>query len=234
MKNKLLGILGGMGPLASAEFVKTIYEYNVADLEQEAPACILYSNPAFPDRTDTIINGSAAIFFELVTEALEILCQMGASKVVISCITSHFFLPAIATHLRDRVISLVDLIAEEILATKRPYLLLRTTGTRQASVFEQHGLWNLIEPYVVTPSEEDQNSIHKLIYQIKRNRIDRVTVCYLDRLLQRYRVDGFIAGCTEMHLVTKHLLSRESGSQKYQIVDPLLTLARNLRRFLED
>ena len=50
---KLLGILGGMGPLASAEFLKTIYEYGTRDLEQRSPACILYSDPTFPDRTSS-------------------------------------------------------------------------------------------------------------------------------------------------------------------------------------
>ncbi len=42
---KLLGILGGMGPSASAEFLKTIYEYGISDLEQRSPACSLYSDP---------------------------------------------------------------------------------------------------------------------------------------------------------------------------------------------
>ena len=59
---KLLGILGGMGPLASAEFLKTIYEYGTRDLEQRSPACILYSDPTFPDRTQTIVNGEEAQF----------------------------------------------------------------------------------------------------------------------------------------------------------------------------
>lgn len=234
MNNKLLGILGGMGPLASAEFLKTIYECNVSHLEQEAPACILYSNPAFPDRTDAILNGSGHVFLALLIEALETLCRMGANKLVISCITSHYFLPAIPTHLRDRVISLIDLIAEEVLAAKRSYLLLRTIGARKATVFERHEQWDLIERYVVTPSEGDQDSIHNLIYQIKRNRMDHAMISYFERLLDGYRVDGFIAGCTEMHLLTKRLLSHECGSHKYEVVDPLLTLARNLRRFLED
>jgi aspartate racemase len=47
-----------MGPLASAEFVKTIYEYNLASREQEMPACILLSDPTIPDRTEAIQNGA--------------------------------------------------------------------------------------------------------------------------------------------------------------------------------
>jgi aspartate racemase len=103
---KLLGILGGMGPLASAEFLKTIYEYNVADLEQELPACVLYSDPKFPDRTEAIISGSDDILINLMVTALESLCQLGISKVVITCVTMHYFLPLIPTRLREKVISI--------------------------------------------------------------------------------------------------------------------------------
>ena len=44
------GIMGGMGGLASAEFVRTIYEYNAREIEQDSPVLILYSDPTFPDR----------------------------------------------------------------------------------------------------------------------------------------------------------------------------------------
>ena len=47
----ILGILGGMGPLASAEFVRSVYELNVQTKEQASPVCVLYSDPTIPDRT---------------------------------------------------------------------------------------------------------------------------------------------------------------------------------------
>ena len=45
MKNKVLGVVGGAGPLASAEFTKTIYEFSLGEREQEAPIVLLYSIP---------------------------------------------------------------------------------------------------------------------------------------------------------------------------------------------
>ena len=45
----LLGIVGGLGPLASAEFLKTLYEENPFEVEQEGPACLLLSDPNVPD-----------------------------------------------------------------------------------------------------------------------------------------------------------------------------------------
>lgn len=77
---KLLGILGGMGPLASAEFLKTIYEYGISDLEQRSPACILYSDPTLPDRTQAIVNGEEALLASALVNALDMLVHLGASK----------------------------------------------------------------------------------------------------------------------------------------------------------
>src|SRR5688572_30476242 len=97
---EMLGILGGMGPLASAEFLKTIYELNLADPEQKSPACVLYSDPAFPDRTEAIMNGSGGLFVRRLTDALEALYGLGATRLVVSCITSHYFFPQIPANLR--------------------------------------------------------------------------------------------------------------------------------------
>jgi aspartate racemase len=52
-------------------------------------------------------------------------------------------------------------------------------------------------------------------------------------LLDRYQLNSFIAACTEIHLLTKHLLRDGLRSQEYQAIDPLMTLAKNLGSFSE-
>ena len=229
----MLGILGGLGPLASAEFLKTIYEYNSADLEQRCPSCILYSDPTFPDRTTAIASGgSDGILLNRLMEAIERLCQAGATKIVIACVTIHYLLPRIPSQHRERVISLVDLVIDEVLSAKRKYLLLATVGTRQANIFQAHDRWDLAAQYIVFPSGDDQDQIHKLIYQLKSSGSSDSAIACLDAILRRYEIDGFIVGCTEFHLLTKHLIKQENSNQKYYIVDPLLTFAKHLRRFV--
>src|SRR5260221_377430 len=105
----MLGILGGMGPLASAEFLKTIYRLNLSGSEQEAPSCVLLSAPSFPDRTAAILNGSTAILVTRLTQALEELASLGAERIVIACVTIHHLLPDVPERLRRRVVSLLDL-----------------------------------------------------------------------------------------------------------------------------
>jgi aspartate racemase len=227
---KTLGILGGMGPLASAEFLKTIYEFNSAKIEQEMPVCFLYSDPTIPDRTDAIVNELNSALVHHFVEALGRLNLLGVTKIVIPCITIHHFLPKVPLPLRGKIISLVDLILQEVVDSEEPCLLLCTNGALQAGIFQYHHLWNLAEKHVIFPYEE-QNTIHRLIYQIKREGINETVILFLDNLLKKYQVSSFIAGCTEIHLLTKYLI--QQNNQSYFVVDPLLTIAKDLKQFLE-
>jgi aspartate racemase len=230
--NQSLGILGGLGPLASAEFLKTIYEFNLTILEQDSPTCILYSDPTFPDRTDAILGGSDEVLISLLVKSLESLCQLGVSKIVIACITMHYFLPQVPVPLRKRVISLIDLILEEVSNTEKPHLLLCTKGAQKAGIFQKHKQWKLVEPYILFPSEDDQNLLQTYIYQIKINCNKDSIVDYLDNLADKYEVDSLVAGCTELHLLKKHLMNLKYSEKGYHFVDPLITIAKDLNRFM--
>src|SRR5215216_3244709 len=104
----VIGVLGGLGPLASAEFLKTIYEYSLAGREQESPIVMLLSDPTCPDRTSEFLRQS---YDDLLGRLIESLChlrELGASNVVICCITYHYLLPRLPRELRKRIISLLD------------------------------------------------------------------------------------------------------------------------------
>src|SRR5947209_1078897 len=90
--NQSLGILGGMGPLASAELLQSIYQFNLKGAEQNSQVCVLYSDPSMPDRTQAILDGSDDVMLERLTEALEKLCGLSVCKIVITCVTSHHLL----------------------------------------------------------------------------------------------------------------------------------------------
>jgi len=226
----MLGIVGGMGPLASSAFLSTIYEQNAAAQEQDCPVCFVYSDPTFPDRTQAILTGEHGPVVERLSAALHALQAMGARKYVVACVTAHFFLPWVKSGFHKNIISLVDLIVDELIKTKRPHLLLCSSGSRKAGVLEQHPRWHLARPYVVEPNPCDQELIHRLIYsQIKTNCCNEDTIASIDLLCHRYGVAGIIAGCTELHLITRHIF-KSGASGRFEILDPLLILAKNLRR----
>src|SRR5437764_219943 len=95
-----LGLLGGMGPLASAEFIATLYHLNLVEPEQESPSCILLSDPTFPDRTEAILAGDTGLLALRLEQALQRLVDLGADWIVIACVTIHHVLPQVREPLR--------------------------------------------------------------------------------------------------------------------------------------
>lgn len=234
MKN-LLGILGGMGPLASAEFLRTIYEFNIVKPEQKAPACILYSEPRFPDRTEAILMGSDVMLIKHLIEAFEKFESLGVSKIVIACITIHYFLPKIPLHMQEKVINLIDVTIEEVLNIKEKHLLLCTHGTIQAKIFQTNKKWNFFKDYILFPIEDEQNKIHNLIYKIKEENTKEALIVYenyLETLSNKYKINNFIAACTEFHIVNKYMMNSDNFNKKYSIIDPLLLIAKNIDKLI--
>lgn len=227
---RTLGILGGMGPLASTAFLRTIYEFHLAEPEQGSPRCILYSDPTFPDRTAAIFAGSVEILANRLARTVEDLIAIGADRVVIACVTVHCVLPSLPEPLRRRVISLVDLTIEELLASgPGRFLLLATSGTRSAQIFEGHARWGSVADRIVVPEQPDQERLHALVYQLKADGSIEGCLDWLAELRRRYSAEGFVFGCTELHLL--HDAMRRDAALG-RIVDPLWTAARDLPQLL--
>jgi len=224
MKKKVLGVVGGAGPLASAEFTKTIYECSLGEREQEAPVVLLYSDPTFPDRTEALLAGDYEPTLTKLVAALEWLRDSGASQTVICCVTMHHLLKRVPVHLRAQVISLVDVIIDAVARSRERQVLVCSTGSRRLGIFQSHERWHEIEDYIVWPDETDQQFIHQqLIYQVKQNHnLDELLPPFVT-LLAKYKTRSFISGCTEIHLLAKRLSSSSLWGER--IVDPLLLIA---------
>lgn len=228
VKTNLLGILGGLGPLASAEFLKTIYECSIGASEQSAPAVVMYSDPSFPDRTQAFLRGEEDLMLSRLVVGLEQLCEIGASKIVICCITIHHLLPRLPPHLSGCVRSLLDVIFEAVGRSRKKHLLVCTNGTRRLEIFQRHEQWKPMRKYIVLPEARDQNAIHNLIYSLKQNQNPNELMPLLESLLTKYEVSSFIAGCTEIHLLAKRLAHSSCMCQHSLCVDPLTIIAQTL------
>ena len=227
---EILGIVGGLGPLASAEFVKTIYEQSLGDREQDSPIVLMHSDPTFPDRTQALLAGECELSLRMLIDALNGLRERKASRIVICCVTIHHLLPRLPAELRSRIISLLDVIFELVAKSPKRHLLISSAGARKLRLYERHPQWQSLSHRIVMPDETDQAMIHdEIIYRIKGNRQVSGLIPRLESLLSRYDTDSFIAGCTEIHLLAKHI-----GSNGYEgrfgCIDPLMAIAQDLSR----
>lgn len=226
---KVLGILGGLGPLASAEFLRTIYEHCAGGPEQGWPRVVMLSDPSFPDRTETFLRGEDDLLLARLAESLGQLRGLGAAKTVVCCVTLHHLLPRLAPDLRGHVISLLDVAFEDLGRREGRHLLLCTNGTRRMRIFERHPLWESARGRLVLPDADDQERVHReLIYATKGNADPRPMWPLVEGLLAKYGVSSLVAGCTELHLLSKQFKAAGAAAHGFDWLDPLDTLAREV------
>lgn len=227
-KLPILGVLGGMGPVVTAEFLKSIYDYNpFFENEQESPNVIVFSLPSAPDRTGSIDSGKEKDFIDFIQVNLEHLNEL-ADHIVIGCCTAHYALPQIPEHLTDKLISLIKIADQELQKHDEPSLLLASTGTYQKKLFHE-GCTSADR--IISLSEDDQKLIHKMIYKVLKRGQDPLTILSeIENLLDKYNTRSYISGCTEFHLLTKSL--KVQGIDTIKAIDPLTTIAQNYSELL--
>lgn len=230
IEKPVLGVLGGMGGLASAEFVRTVYELSgdISPHEQDAPVVVMYSDPTFPDRTTAFLRGETEPLLSKLIDALELLRGMGATQTVIACMTIHYLLPDVPSALRDQVISLTDVIFSSVGSLNQKHLVISSRGTIKLRLLERHPGWEQARNYLVFPSEAEQQQMHDLIYEVKLNRNLLEARLFIETLLARYRVDSFIAACSEIHLLAKQFATSGPQQHGYGCIDPLTIIARQV------
>lgn len=223
----VLGVLGGMGGLASAEFVKTVYELSgeVCTSEQSAPVVVMYSDPTFPDRTEAFLRGETDPLLTRLIDALELLRRMGATHLVMCCMTIHYLLPRLPSHLRERIISLLDVMFSAVESAKKKHLVISSRGTIKLELLQQHPRWEYARNYLVFPSDHEQVRIHDLIYQVKLNRDLRTARSYIKDMIANRGLDSCVAACSEIHILIKQFAFLGPGEGRFSFVDPLSIIA---------
>jgi aspartate racemase len=219
------GILGGLGPIASAHFLRTIYSQGPLCPEQERPVVIMLSDPTFPDRTQRILSGTEAELLPPLQRNLQRLVTAGASALAICCVTMHHWLPRVRPGLRSRVVSLLDLVFEGLKSATGPHLMLCSSGSRATALYERHPSWTQARHSVAMPDSADQEQIHTLICHLKNGAVPPHAAALVSAMIRKYRATGIIAGCTEIHLLTTSPSFVSALPGGTSIIDPLATLA---------
>lgn len=195
-----LGVIGGMGPLATVSFYERVVLNTVAKCDNEHIDMVVLSHASMPDRTKCIIENKGGEFLEVIKKDFKILEDIGVEAVAIPCNTSHYFFDEFKKFTGLRIINMIE---ETILEVKKRGIekvaVFGTLGTLNSKVYEkyanQHGL------LVKEVSPEDKQAVMDIIYDIKE------TNCLDGRrfvdILSRYCDDetvGIIA-CTELSLL---------------------------------
>ncbi len=221
MNKKTLGIIGGMGPMATADLYRKIVSLTVAANDREHIHVLIDSNTNIPDRTAAILSGGEDPLPEL-TKSARLLEQAGAEILMMPCNTAHFFYDGVCAATSLPVLHMLRLTAKEINAKGLGKVaLLATDGTVKtgiyARLFEENGI-----PFL-TPDEAGQKAVMDMIYKGVKAGVADYDCSAVRAALEEMTVRGaeaFVLGCTELPLAfADYHLDVPS-------VDPTLVLAR--------
>lgn len=226
---EMLGILGGMGPLASTAFLSSLYECGAPGADQTRPACVLLSDPRIADRSELLASHGAARLGARVAEDLERLVTMNATQLVVCCVTAHAVFPLLPETLRSKLVSLVSLALDEVSRCdgEATHVVVCTRGARITQVFEAEPAWRQLGGRVQLLDDADQRQAHDQISLLKRTGDPSQMLQWLQRIGESYATRRFVAGCTELHLVTRSLRHEARGDPDVELVDPLQVLAES-------
>lgn len=221
MAKKIIGILGGMGPAATADLFSKIIVSTKAANDQEHLHVIIDSNTSIPDRTEALIHGGEEPTEQLTLSARR-LAAAGAELIAMPCNTAHGFYDAVCAAVDIPVLHMIRLTAQELLLKGIKCAgLLATDGTVQSGIYERCFEGSGIE--LLTPAPAAQAAVMQLTYEgVKAGRRDFDTSEFkkaAQELLDR-GAQTLILGCTELPPAF------EMYDLHYPHIDPTLVLAR--------
>lgn len=199
----LLGVLGGMGPLATVDFLQKLIEETQAANDQQHIPFVTYSVPQMPDRPSAIIAGSESPLPHMLA-GIAALRRAGASSVAIACNTAHYWYDDLVRECGLPILHIADAACSDLTlrgVNVERVGLIATRGTVAAGFYQQRLAAHGFE--CVLSSEGEQNQlVLPAIEHVKRNEIKPAHALARDAVwrLRKRGAQTIILGCTEIPL----------------------------------
>ena len=197
---KVIGILGGMGPLATADLFQKITLHTAASCDQDHPRVCIDSNTNISDRTAALLHGGADPVPEMVKSAQR-LESIGADLLIMPCNTAHNFYDAVASSVSIPVLHMIAITRDALKSRGVKCAgLLATDGTVQTGIYQRTFEGSGVE--LLTPDNtEDQSAVMDIIYNgVKAGDLTHDATAFraaCEHLLAR-GAEVLILGCTEL------------------------------------
>ena len=219
-KQKLLGILGGLGPMASVYFCEMLISHTKAERDCDHINFLLSSRADTPDRSSFILGRSKEDPTSAMTEEARRLEAAGADLIAIPCNTAHYFYDSICEAVNTPILNIITETARYCSSCGvRKIGVLATEGTAASGAYER-----FLSPYSISTvplNEEDQDIVTGIIFeQIKRGaEPDIDSFLSVVNSLQARGAELIVLGCTELSLIKKQF------SMPEYLIDSLEILA---------
>lgn len=225
---KSIGILGGMGPLATADLFRKIVTLTKAGCDNDHIRIYIDDNSSIPDRTAAILSGGGDPV-PAMSESLNKLAACGADCIIMPCNTAHYFLPRLQAQTEIPFLSMLEATAQSCRGRfpGKTAAVLATRGTLASGLYQQ--VLEAQNAAYLIPDEAEQDALMRVIYDgVKADAAPETYRADWESVLAAMTARGadyFILGCTELPLAVD-LLGITAPA-----VDPTEELAKTAIRF---
>ena len=201
---KKLGVIGGLGPMATAFFMQMVIEMTDADKDQDHIEMLIHSCPSIPDRTSYILGKSTEDPGRPMVAIGKRLAESGADVIAIPCITANYFFRELSEEIPVPIINIIEETAGYLTERNINKVgLMATDGTVQSGLFQE--AFQMAGIDVILPGEEGQRDVMHLIYQnvkasspVEMGRFERVS-----GELKEKGAKVILLGCTELSMIRR-------------------------------
>lgn len=217
---KTVGIIGGMGPEATADLFQKIIVFTNAKHDYEHIHILIDNNTDIPDRTEAILNGGESPLPQMLASA-DRLVRQGADFLAIGCNTAHYFYDELSRNVPVPILNMIEITMKKILEQN-----LNTVGILGTFATLKTGLYDRLSEYgikIIKPDESDEALIMDMIYDGVKGGCSNYDTAAVKRCLDKMVLKGvqrFVLACTELPLAfcNYHL--------DYPVIDPTVELAK--------
>jgi len=205
MSEKIVGVIGGMGPEATVDFMRRLVARTPARDDRDHLHVLVDNNPKVPSRIAALIEGTGEDPTPVLCAMAKGLQAQGADFLVMPCNTAHYYLPTIARSVTIPVLDMVDLSIRKLAAEDpRPQRvgLLASPAVRLVGLYkkrmDQTGL------QAILPEPQDEATLLAIIKAVKANRLDdnhRQAYGRIAKNLSDAGADALLVACTEFSVI---------------------------------
>ena len=231
MKNAF-GIIGGMGPMASAEFYKLLTARTPAVRDQDHINLVIISDAQMPDRTAAILDEAhkedRRVIEQKLLEDVDDLRRAGCRGFCITCNTAHYFAEPLAEKFPIPMISMISGAADELAGRFKDGRvgIMAAEGTLQSGIYQLQLKARGIEPVLL--SQSARSAASSLIFGcIKAGRTADVELLrQIDAEVEDMKLDAVLLACTELSVI------KQQGGFSSKYIDAMEILADNVVKFM--
>lgn len=200
MQEKIVGILGGMGPFATADFFQKILVSTPAKKDWEHLHILIDNNTKIPSRTRAVLYQEESPVSGMI-ESINKLASMGADFVVVPCNSAHYFYRDVVSSIKIPWLNMIEITAKAVSENKKskPLVLGGYVTVRKK-------LYSKFLPEAVYLSDQENSFLEEVIEEIKLT--SKLSAASRDRLIEivdnkKEGIDSVIFACTELPIVFK-------------------------------